>query len=612
MNADQREQQRLVAETPETVRGSLQNSSLLVLIRSSKTWQNFAGFLALLLLALLVYSSQRWRFFRSDDLPWIRAVQSQSFYTLAWDQFLRGSPQEYRPLTSVHLWLLHRFFGDWATGFYLVNLLLHAGSAALVYALASRFGISKIPAAFAATLFLVHPAPYQAILWVNDAATLLQTHFTLWALLLVMRHFEPRSEVSWDRFNSFALSIVAVACAMFAKESGVTACLLPALLDGFLRLELPRSRLRRYVVHLGLLCLYLPLSLSFTPGWREHSEAYRMGLHLFPNLAYGLGFLLTTPDSYGGAVCVLTWTAGVVLLLAGLLVRNNHLGMFLACWMVLGAMPTSLFVVPGTYDTTGRYAYSYLAPFAILAGVILNRLYDCRGVQARFFRLGRFFPEPQNISNTASTSPPLGPEIPEKPKRQGASLRRQPVFLAVCTALLLALARKTSHLAERPAETHAGPILYHFVVMSLMNYREAERYLIAEIGCPDKSQLLAAARWGEQLARPKSQHPEFELLGSLVSGVAFTLLADPTQASPNFDRAVSLVRSKEPMSLARGAEVGVFQIGLQIDRWRRSPPVFECETFQLPLPLALRVPAVPWTQTSSNRSLPFNRSEEKT
>src|SRR5688500_7403842 len=97
-------------------------------------WKLPVGFLALVVLAATLYVSPRWQFFHSVDLTWIRALQTKPLLPVLWEQFSRGSPSEYRPLTSVYLLGLNLFFDDWAPGYYAANLLLHICSTALVYA----------------------------------------------------------------------------------------------------------------------------------------------------------------------------------------------------------------------------------------------------------------------------------------------------------------------------------------------------------------------------------------------------------------------------------------------------------------------------------------------
>jgi len=146
-----------------------------------------AGWLCLLLIGGTVYASHRWFFLSSNDVIWLRIMQSKPWLTLAWEQFAVGSPLDYRPLATLYFMALQSMFGDWAPGYYAFSLLLHTLNALLVFFVARTFRISWQFAALAGLFFLIHPAPVRAVRWVNDAANLLQTFFLLLSLLLAWR-----------------------------------------------------------------------------------------------------------------------------------------------------------------------------------------------------------------------------------------------------------------------------------------------------------------------------------------------------------------------------------------------------------------------------------------
>ena len=490
-----------------------------------------AAFTALLVLSAALYASPRWQFFRTDDVLWIRALQSKSFWPLIWEQLSQGAPQDYRPLMSICLFLLHRIFGDWAPAFYAVNIIVHASNAALVYRVAPRFGLSELWGFMAAVLFAVHPAPYQTVLWINDGALLLQIHFTLWAVWFLFRYIDT----GLGRF--YAASAVAATGAMFMKESGVVAVVLLPILDLLFRPRFSLVRLKPYLLLLPILVVYLYLSLSFVPGWREHPEVYRFGAHIFPNSAYTVGFLLTPQGSMSPRFFT-TAVLGVLFLPAAFWAfRNRRSGAFFTLWLILGALPTALFVRASGFASTGRYTYSILAPFAFTVAALFQTLYDV-------------------IRKTRS--------------------RLSAALILIAVALLGSASLKTSRLAVTPYETQHGPILYHYVVFALMDYREAERFLTVEAGCPSERQLEEAITWANKLVQGRDSEPHWQLPGFLIRGVGRAMLRQRPEAVHEFSRAIDIVQRPGKLELVRGAEVAQARVHEIAALWLSSPPLTVC------------------------------------
>src|SRR5262245_634106 len=184
--------------------------------------RDFLVFSCLLLAAFSIYVSPRWHYFHSDEVFWFRALHAQNDAVLLWREFWTGSPWDYRPLKSLYLVTLRKILGDWSEAFHAANILLHAGSAILVYLLALRLRLEPVPAWLAAFLVVVHPAPYQAVRWVIDCSSLLQAFFSLSALLLLLIYIDGRRRLYlW-------LALLAATASMYSKESGIiTLVLLP-------------------------------------------------------------------------------------------------------------------------------------------------------------------------------------------------------------------------------------------------------------------------------------------------------------------------------------------------------------------------------------------------
>ncbi|HEU0006414.1 MAG TPA: hypothetical protein VFS12_10530 [Terriglobia bacterium] len=491
----------------------------------------FAGWLCLLLIGATVYSSPRWFFLSSNDVIWLRVVQSKPPLALAWEQFAVGSPLDYRPLASLYFLALQVLFGDWAPGYYAFSLLLHTLNALLVFFVARTFRLSWQLAALAALFFLLHPAPVRAVRWVNDAANLLQTCFLLLSLLLAWRFLVTGGK------RPYWLSLACAAAAVFSKESGIVALVLPPVLDLCLRGLRPLKRFARYAPH-GLivafyLCLYV--SIAHSPGWRSHPEVLGIGSHVPRNLAYGVGFAwlpLDHPSPLLSSFLVFLGMMSPVAVVTAF--RDRRLGVFALSWLLLCALPTALFRTTGGLASTGRYVYFFLPPLLLAAAGWAERA--------------------------------------------GEALRqrrwRSRLVLASLLLLGLATGLRTRRLAAAPFETHAGPVLYHFAVMWILDYREATSYVLNEFGCPGPRSLEEASSWGAALAA-QAKEPALQVLARVVTALAESSLGRTTAAMSELDEAARILAG-QPANLVSGSALGSHHISRLKQRLAVSPLLPVC------------------------------------
>jgi len=130
------------------------------------------------------------------------------------------APSQYFPLVytafrvEYGLWRLDPF------GYHLINVLLHAANALLLWLLLRRLEIAG--AWFAAAVFALHPVQVESVAWITERKNVMSLFFSLLSLLAWMRFVEPRRNPA-RRF--YALALVWYALALASK---VTACTLPA------------------------------------------------------------------------------------------------------------------------------------------------------------------------------------------------------------------------------------------------------------------------------------------------------------------------------------------------------------------------------------------------
>lgn len=115
----------------------------------------------------------------------------------------------WQPLTWLSFALDHAVWGLEPAGFHATNLLLHAASSVLVYAIGLRLlGGRPAPAAFAALFFALHPLRVESVAWVTERKGLLSSFFFLAA---VLAHLAGRARAV---FAALALALVAKATAV--------------------------------------------------------------------------------------------------------------------------------------------------------------------------------------------------------------------------------------------------------------------------------------------------------------------------------------------------------------------------------------------------------------
>jgi tetratricopeptide (TPR) repeat protein len=136
-----------------------------------------------------------------------------------YDIWLTNKPADHIPVTLTALWVQFHLWGLNPLGYHLVNVLLHAVGAVLLWRVLLRL---RLPGAWlAAAVFAVHPVCVASAAWVSEQKNTLSLVFYLWTLLCYLRFEENPTR------GRYAASLIVFAFTLLTKGSVVV---LPAVL----------------------------------------------------------------------------------------------------------------------------------------------------------------------------------------------------------------------------------------------------------------------------------------------------------------------------------------------------------------------------------------------
>src|SRR5438094_4108740 len=140
-----------------------------------------------------------------------------------WSTFIGHLDHMVRPVLYATFLVDRSLYGDSATGYHLLNLLLHLSSGLLVYRILTHAvagGTKHLPF-WTALLFLIHPIQTETVTYISGRASGLMAFWYLLALVLYIKRSEHQDDRRVSRLHLFG-AVTSFLLSLTSKETAVT------------------------------------------------------------------------------------------------------------------------------------------------------------------------------------------------------------------------------------------------------------------------------------------------------------------------------------------------------------------------------------------------------
>ena len=182
--------------------------------------------------------------------------------------------QQFYPLTHSSFWAQYQLFGLWSTPYHVVNVLLHACAAFLLWRLLCDL---RVPGALlAACLFTFHPVNAESVAWITERKNVLSTSLCLASVIFFVRHAGLRLDGTGPKPTGRRLLwLLSFLLFIFALASKTAVATVPAVL---LILVLSREDRRRVKDLLPLVPFFVVgVGAGLLTAWLEQTHVGARG-----------------------------------------------------------------------------------------------------------------------------------------------------------------------------------------------------------------------------------------------------------------------------------------------------------------------------------------------
>ncbi len=331
------------------------------------------GLLAALAITFIVHAPTLRYFFDGDDFVVLGSVEYLGTQQYLLDTVrMQDIVPNWRPLTGLVYAAEWNLFGLNAAAWRSVNLAVHLGSIAVLYALVSRVTRRPGAAAVAAIIFGVSGAHFDTVTYVTALPHVLATFFVLASLLTIVSYTqdgERNPAAFWLAVGLFTLAFLANEGAFVFAPIVALAYMLYSRRwrNAPLRLVLHVAPLA--AIAIGWLTFYQTCSCE-----QLKFEDYYWGSHSFENFAVYLSWLVVPIRGIPASPDVMRWSIAIAVLAASLImaIRGPHLARLAVAGMLIALLP----YLPVEIWTASRYTYASVAFFAPLAALAMYGAFD--------------------------------------------------------------------------------------------------------------------------------------------------------------------------------------------------------------------------------------------